>query len=494
MIRKVIILVFAVLSALQASAQTISLDSCRIMALRNNKQMRVSLINRDLTLNLRKAARTAYLPKVDVLGSYQHFGKEFSAMDRAQKNSLNNLGTNMLSGGIGKVTDIITSLTQQGVFTPAMAQQIGSLLQNYSGNIVAPFNSLGQDIVDAFRTDTKNVWTGAVVVRQPVYMGGAIVAANKMADIGEQFAENQQEFTRQTTLYDIDRAYWMVVSLKQKEKLAYSYRDLVKKLDNDVKKMINQGVATKSDGLKVDVAVNSADLKITQVEDGVVLAKMLLCQLTGLPLESKITLADENKEHLDDTYYQDMDTQTALDNRPEVRMLQNAVDISKQNTNLVRAQFLPHVLLTGGYLFSNPNPFNGIDREFGSTWNVGVTLQMNVWNWFEGAYKTRATKAATLMAELERDDLKQKMQLEVEQDRFKLKEARKRLVMAENNLKSANENLRSANVGFKEGVMNSTDVMNAQTAWQQAQSAKIDAEVDVKLSQSALSKALGILN
>lgn len=85
MIRKVIILVFAVLFALQAGAQTISLDSCRIMALRNNKQMRVSLINRDLTLNLRKAARTAYLPKVDVVGSYQHFGKEFSAMDRAQK-------------------------------------------------------------------------------------------------------------------------------------------------------------------------------------------------------------------------------------------------------------------------------------------------------------------------------------------------------------------------------------------------------------------------
>ena len=61
------------------------------------------------------------------------------------------------------------------------------------------------------------------------------------------------------------------------------------------------------------------------------------------------------------------------------------------------------------------------------------------------------------------------------------------------NIISAEENLRSANLGFKEGVMQATDVMEAQTAWLQAQSQKIDAEIDVKLSQINLRKALGIL-
>lgn len=90
-------------------------------------------------------------------------------------------------------------------------------------------------------------------------------------------------------------------------------------------------------------------------------------------------------------------------------------------------------------------------------------------------------------------DAQEKVDLQITQSRFKLKEARKRLAMAEKNIASAEENLRCAQVGFKEGVMETTDVMAAQTAWQQAQSQKIDAQVDVKLSQVNLQKALGIL-
>ena len=79
------------------------------------------------------------------------------------------------------------------------------------------------------------------------------------------------------------------------------------------------------------------------------------------------------------------------------------------------------------------------------------------------------------------------------QSRFEINEASRRLTMANKSVSSAEENLRSANLGFKEGVMQTTDVMEAQTAWLQAQSQRIDAEIDVKLSQINLKKALGIL-
>ena len=97
------------------------------------------------------------------------------------------------------------------------------------------------------------------------------------------------------------------------------------------------------------------------------------------------------------------------------------------------------------------------------------------------------------MARLELADTQEKINLQVAQNRFKVKEARKRLAMAEKNIASAEENLRCAQVGFREGVMESTDVLAAQTAWQQAQSQKIDAQVEVKLAQVGLEKALGIL-
>ena len=116
-----------------------------------------------------------------------------------------------------------------------------------------------------------------------------------------------------------------------------------------------------------------------------------------------------------------------------------------------------------------------------------------LWNWMEGSYKVRASKIATSMVELERDDIREKIELQVSQSQFKVKEANRRLAMATKNVENAEENLRCANLGFKEGVLQTTDVMAAQTAWMQAQSQKIDAEVDVKLSQVNLKKALGVL-
>ena len=101
---------------------------------------------------------------------------------------------------------------------------------------------------------------------------------------------------RQATLYKIDQAYWQVVSLHHKKKLAESYLELVQKFDSDVHKMIDEGVATRSDGLSVDVKVNEAEMALTKVNDGLVLSRMLLCQLCGLPLNEQIVLQDETNE------------------------------------------------------------------------------------------------------------------------------------------------------------------------------------------------------
>ena len=495
-----LIMLMGAMTAAEAQSLELNLDSCRAMALRNNKQLNASKLKKDVATNLKKSARTKYLPKVDALGGYEWISKEISLLNEGQKSAFSNLGSNILGGISGNANNMMTELVGKGLLTPEQAQKIGGLLNEKGGLIQQQGNALGQSVVDAFRTDTRNMWAGSVMVRQPIYMGGAIIAANKIADIGEQIADNDLDMQTQQTLYSIDQAYWLAVSLKQKYKLATSYHDLVKKLNEDVHKMIQQGVATKADGLKVDVKVNEAEMKITQAEDGLVLSKMLLCQLCGIPMNQQITLADEDKESLAlsgtpvDTEQQRVAaSDSALNTRPELRMLQNTLDISKQATNLVRAVYLPHVALTGGYTISNPNVFNGFEKKFAGVWNVGVIVQVPVWNWFDGAYKVRAAKAASNIAQMNLDDTREKIHLQIAQSQFKVKEAQKKLSMAMKNIDSAEENLRCANLGFKEGVMEVTDVMAAQTAWQQAQSQKIDAEIDVKLTQVGLNKALGIL-
>lgn len=474
--------------------QLLSLDSCRAMAIRNNKQMGITQQKKVMAHYTTKAARTQYLPKLNVVGGYMFTSREISLLSKEQKTTLSNIGT-ALSGSIGEdISSVIAAMTRDGVFTPSQAEHIGAVLGNMGTNVGGAINGVGQNVVNAFHTDTRNMFMASAVVTQPIYMGGAISAANKMASISEQMVANDYEAKLQATLHGTDHAYWMVVSLKHKRKLADSYLKLVKKLSNDVHKMIDEGVATRADGLKVDVKVNEAEMTLTQADNGLSLAKMFLCQLCGLPLDSKITLADEDRESLPiEVVADDIDINTVADNRPEVKLLENTVDLSRQVTRLARASYLPQILLSGGYSATNPNLYNGFERKFSGAWNVGVVVRMPVWNWFEGVYKVRASKAATCIAQLEVGDVREKIELQVSQSRFKMSEANRRLVMATSNVDKANENLRCANLGFREGVIPSTGVMEAQTAWLQAQSQKIDAEIDVKLSQVDYKKALGTL-
>ena len=478
-----ILLLSAAIAPVQAQ-RVLSLDSCRQMALRNNKQLGVSKLKQDVAENLRKSARTKYLPHVSAIGTYEHTSEEVSILNDGQKAALANLGT-----AFGQ--------TVQQKFGPAIAQfqpQTQQLVGQMLGETVGLLNGEGQRIIDAFRTDTRNIFAGSILVTQPVFMGGSIVALNKMADINTQLAQNKMDASRHATLYQIDQAYWQVVSLYHKKKLAESYLALVKKFDSDVHKMIDEGVATRSDGLSVDVKVNEAEMTLTKVNDGLVLSRMLLNQLIGLPLGEPVVLEDEQSDNIAVLEARPkLDVETAVAYRPELKMLQNTVDLSKQATNVLKAANLPQVALIGGYAVSNPNTFNGFEKKFAGFWHVGVLVRVPIWNWGDVMYKVRASKGATAIANLEFEEAREKIELQVNQMTFKVDEANKKLAMAQTNIKSADENLRTANLGFQEGVISPTVVMEAQTAWMQAQSQKIDAEIDVKLSQVDLQKALGTL-
>ena len=475
------------LSAVVAPAyaqRVLSLDSCRQMALRNNKQLGISKLKQDVAENLRKSARTKYLPHVSAIGSYEFTSEEVSILNDGQKAALGNMGT-----AFGQ--------TVQQKFGPAIAQfqpQTQQLVGQMLNETVGVLNGEGQKIIDAFRTDTRNIFAGSVLVTQPLFMGGSIIALNKMADINTAMAQNTMDIRRHATLYQIDQAYWQVVSLNHKKKLAESYLALVKKFDSDVHKMIDEGVATRSDGLSVDVKVNEAEMNLTKVIDGLTLSRMLLNQLCGLPLNEPVTLEDEQGENVAVVELTpQLDVERAVEHRPELKLLQNTVDLTKQATNIIKAANLPQVALMGGYAISNPNVLNGFEKKFSGFWHVGVIVRVPIWNWGDVMYKVRASKGATAIANLELSEARELIELQVNQNTFKVDEANKKLTMAQSNIQRADENLRTANLGFQEGVISPTVVMEAQTAWMQAQSQKIDAEIDVKLSQVDLQKALGTL-
>lgn len=427
--------------------QLLSLDSCRTLALTNNKDLRISQEKITAAHNQQKAASTNFLPKLDVMGTYMYTQKEISVLSDEQQQAL---------GAVG--------------------------------------GAIGQGIVNALQTDTRNLFAGTASLTQPLYMGGKIRAYHRLTRYAEQLAQAQHATQLQEVLLAIDEAYWQVVSLVNRKKLAESYLQSVQKLENDVTKMKGQGLATKADELSVMVKVNEAEVTLTQVDNGLSLAKMALCQLCGLPMDTPVILADEQLKDLPlPPASVESNVSTALSLRSEVKSLELAEQIYRQKIAITRSEFLPSVALSANYLLTNPSLVNGFEKKFHGMWGVGVVVKVPVFHWGEGLYKVRAAKAEARIARYQLDDAKEKIELQVSQSTSKVNEAAQRLSMALKNMEKAEENLKYARLSFQEGVIPTSNVLEAQTAWLSAQSAKIDAQIDVKMSEVYLKKAMGTL-
>ena len=123
-------------------------------------------------------------------------------------------------------------------------------------------------------------------------------------------------------------------------------------------------------------------------------------------------------------------------------------------------------------------------------WSVGIMVSMPL-NFLTNSTKVNAAKAQTRIQEYQLEEAKEKIELQVNQSAYKLNEAYKKYEASQKNMEKANENLRYANVGFEEGVIPASDALAAHTAWLSAHSELIDAQIDIKLSDVYLNKALG---
>ena len=341
----------------------------------------------------------------------------------------------------------------------------------------------------------QNIWVGNVSLVQPVFMGGKIVNYNQITKFAKQLAESMNNLQLQDLIYKTDETYWQVISLVNKKKLADAYVDLLRKMDSDVTAMIYEGVATEADGLSVKVKLNEAEMAQTKVENGLALTRMLLAQICGLSLEEDLSLADEKLDNFPvETTQASADLNEAFMNRNELRSLDLATKIYKRKERIALAEMLPNVALAANYFVTNPNVFNGFKNDFAGMFNVGVMVKVPLSGWWEGTYRRNSAKAETRIKTLEWQDAREKIELQVNQSVYKVNEAGKKLIASSRNMENAEENLRRANFGFEEGVIPALNLMEAQTAWVSARSSLIDAQIEVKLTEVYLSKALGKLS
>ncbi len=523
--KKTLIWAALLLTTVQLNAQTtLTLEDCRDMAVQNSKELDQARIDREMAGYDKKIALANYFPNISATGAYMYNNRDIALISDSQSQLLRNAGTlvqGQLDAAAGNaVTQLGTAMNQKMTqlmtaiqTNPALAAEyMGSpmwqtVLQMLQGmdpsslaglvpNIADPINAIGADIDKTLHPDLHNVWVGAITVEQPLFAGGKIVYSNQMASLAENLADAKYDMKYADVLLDVDQAYWQIVSIAAKKKLAQSYSELLHQMQADVQHAIQAGVATESDALQVQVKANEADMLYTKSSNGLELAKMLLCKRIGLPLDTEIVLADEDLDVIPiPARTEEKSLEDIYASRPETRSLSLAKEIYDRKAKVVRADMLPTVALVGNYLISNPNAYNGIQNTWqGGMFSVGVMVRVPICHGGENMYKYRKAKAEARQYTDQYDDATGLIDLQVAQQRKLCGEALEKLTMAENNLASAEENLRKASVGYEAGVIETNTVLGAQTAWLSAHSEYIDAGIELQMAAASLQKAEGNYN
>jgi len=434
----------------QARAQRVlTLDSCRSLAKEHSRTLQQKDEEIKAAHAKKQQVMTNFFPQVAARGIYLHMQKELHLIDWDKP--------------LGHLNFLI----------PERLRHLGTV-------------------------DLRNLWVGNVTAIQPLFLGGKIISGYKMASLAERLQGELRQTAETEVETKLDETYWQVVSLRSKERLLDQLVHLLKQTVKDVDASINAGVATKADGLSVRTKLSEAEVKRSQVVNGLELSRMLLADLCGLSEDEPFTLAEEG--HLQELLLstqtapiaRDEDTEAAIEHRSEIRSLRLVDSIYSKRVNMESASIFPKLYGVASYSTTNPNSFQGQKKEFGGQYYLGLMLEVPISDLFSGTFKRRQAKAEHRVKQLELAEARSKINLQIKQALRTADDARRAYTTALSAVKMAEENMRYAKAGYDEGVIPLLNYTMAQTAWMSAQDSLIDAQIRVLLTESKLKKILAL--
>lgn len=460
---KYIISALVALHCMQAGAQQVlTLDSCVAMALRNNEKIKAAALQTHQYRHTEKSYYANFFPNISgsVTDIHSFEGK------RSFDVPLADLVPEDLKGAIGSVL-------------PQMAQMLPPEL------LEALVSTSGATLGINYKIG--NIFNAAVQVEQPIYMGGKITAAHRMSKLGTRMAQVNEALTADQVIVSTHEAYALLLQATQMHEVALQYDSLLLQLKNDVMNAERHGMCSHNDVLKVDVKKAEAELQLQQAVNGIRLAQMNLCYNIGIPLTELPQVEPLS------VVATPASTSASIETRPEYQLLEMKTQLSAEQIKLTRSDFLPRVgmafnygylrglKLMGQRVFDNPSPM------------IMLNLTVPIYHAGEGYHKVKAARMEYERTLSEQKDLVQQMNLELQQAANALNESILEQDLTQRNIDSAAENLKARRRSYDLGLETLTEVLEAQTLWQQARAKQVIARAQCIVNMVKYRKACGAL-
>jgi len=328
-------------------------------------------------------------------------------------------------------------------------------------------------------------------VNQAIYNGGRIRLGQDAAQKELEIQQAQEIVSSSEVLLNVVRSYWTVAKLKEKLSLAIKYKSVLEAFLSDLNNSLQAGTVYKNDVLRVQVQLNTADLGVIRAKDDLTIAKLSFAQLIGSVDGISFDISDsvggieltERKNLL-----------SAGDNRPEILLLNKALEQQRLQAKIIQADLKPTIGLSANGISGlggkgiNPNDAN---NHYLNTYYGLLSFSIPIWDWGATKEKVKAQNFRISAQQVQLEDTRQLISLEVQHDYLQLNESYQRIGLSTISVAQAEENLKLNKDRFAAGTILSKDLLEAENLWDQAKSDLIDAKVAYKINEAIFQKAIG---
>ncbi|MGN0032291.1 MAG: efflux RND transporter permease subunit [Candidatus Limimorpha sp.] len=422
-----------------AKAQTLTLDSCLNMARQNNHTLRAAYYEVEQAQQVQNEARTKFFPQVQVQSVGFHSLQPYIKYN-------------------------IDDIHHAGV-----SDLLNTLYANYGEALGMP---------NSIELLQKGVVAGVSAV-QPVWMGGKIVAGNRLAQVGADAAELQRKVKERDMLLQVEESYWLVVGLEEKRQTLNAAASLLDTMHIIVAQAAKLGLKMPTDTLKVELKQSELKAQELQLNNGIILARRALCQSIGLEYSDSLIL--ESVPIVNDSA---IIAPASNSVRPEKQLLDLQVRAAKLEKRMTLADALPQVAVGGSYAYINlmeKNQLNG---------SVFCMVKVPITAWWETGHKLQQHNAAIRQAEEQQAELNEQMQLQTMQAADQMMEKMALVRQQQKSYSIAEENYRITMLNYQAGYATITDLLEAHTTLFQMSNALTDAQLSARIAQRTY-EALG---
>lgn len=346
----------------------------------------------------------------------------------------------------------------------------------------------------------RGTYMAGLTLTQPIYTGGKISAGRQMARLGRQIADQQLRMTRMDVLVDADNAYWSYIAVRRKVRMLESYSTQMDTIYKQTSSAVTAGMAIENDLLRIEAKRTEIEYQLQRARNGADLCRMALCNVIGAPLDTAI-------EPTDTTFNIESPTAMSLDiaRRPEVGLLEKQIDVNMQRIRDARSEMLPTVGLSAGYSYYGNIKLKGFaDMGNGTTVpytqefrdGIGIAMlavKIPIFHWGESRKKLHKARYELDYSQLELQRNMRLMSIEAQQAVQNVEDGYRMIHTAESGLRQAEENLRVMRNRYAAAMSPLTDLLDAQSQWQQAQSNLIEAQTQYMIYRTDYLRATGQL-